>query len=892
MKRFGFFLGIVFLFVTVRAAEEVRIDVSSGAPLIVVDGEPVRARMFYGDSGAKPIPIDDELKEYAFEFVPKESSNGRAALAIYFGAKPGSVVLDDIELKEISTGRDVFPSCNFENGIEDFDRSTLRLWDKERMNFGNGNVEDGVGSNGSAALVLRFPEQKEDVRWPSLTISTPTRLDLKEGERYRMKFHAKADPPRRLYFPFTISGRGKYNKLVGNGDVFQSQIELAAAAGVSFVSFPHRIVWPKPDENPDDDLLDTQIDLALEANPNVLLIPRIYVEAPEWWLAQHPGEAMVWNREAKREAMPWDREPARPWKAASVASEKYRNDAAVVLRNMIQRIEEKYGRNIAGYHVTGQSTNEWFYLGTWEQFLNGYGDADRIAWRDWLRKKYENDDALRKAWDDPEASLDSAEVPAAELRLTAPTGILHDVGQRRAQRKILDLNQFQQDVMVDCVAHFAKVAKDAAGRKKLVLIFYGYEFEFGDPYNGPACTGHYALSKLLKSPDVDILCAPFSYHGRSSGEAALQMSPAESVALAGKMWLNEDDLRTHLTPQSGFAGSKTWEGTQEGTLRLLTRNLGNCALGNYGTWWMDLAASGWYEDPVLWQSLMKKIEPLDRDRLVRPKPFRPEIGLFVDEASALAVAVGGPALTSPALGDVRRQAACCGAPFGQYLLDDLLDGKVDVKLNVLANAWRLDKAQRKRLKEVVKGKTNIWSYAPGYLDEENGGSLATMKELIGLTMKRVDGTQIRVTPTERGVAWGLSPEPFGKARPIVPLFAVADARPEEILATYPDGSAAVVLRKESDGTNTLFVGTPASTPELIRAAARLAGVHLFTDKNCVVYANDPYVLLHAASDGPIDIDFGRKGRIVDFLRNAELGVGPKLTLVLRKGDSLLLEAKP
>lgn len=62
---------------------------------------------------------------------------------------------------------------------------------------------------------------------------------------------------------------------------------------------------------------------------------------------------------------------------------------------------------------------------------------------------------------------------------------------------------------------------------------------------------------------------------------------------------------------------------------------------------------------------------------------------------------------------------------------------------------------------------------------------------------------------------------FGAGRPVRPLFAATDAKPEETLAVYPDGSSAMALRRQLDGWS-LFVGVPGLTSELLRMAARQA----------------------------------------------------------------------
>ena len=96
---------------------------------------------------------------------------------------------------------------------------------------------------------------------------------------------------------------------------------------------------------------------------------------------------------------------------------------------------------------------------------------------------------------------------------------------------------------------------------------------------------------------------------------------------------------------------------------------------------------------------------------------------------------------------------------------------------------------------------------------------------------------------------------FGSDAPVRPLFAAADAKPEETLATYPDGSAAVALRETRNGWS-LFVGPPGLTSELLRPPRGEPAYTCITKTDCNVYANGPYLVLHASQDGAIELDTG------------------------------------
>jgi hypothetical protein len=104
---------------------------------------------------------------------------------------------------------------------------------------------------------------------------------------------------------------------------------------------------------------------------------------------------------------------------------------------------------------------------------------------------------------------------------------------------------------------------------------------------------------------------------------------------------------------------------------------------------------------------------------------------------------------------------------------------------------------------------------------------------------------------------------------------------------YADGSAAIAMRHTAEGLS-LFVGPPGLTSELLRLVARASGVHLFTEGDCNVYANGPYLVLHASQDGPLAVDTGTAGPVRDLLDGNLIGQGPQITLPIKKGETRIL----
>lgn len=842
----------------------VRVDPSGGAPRLVVDGRPVRARVFWGAPGSSPIPVGPEWMEVRFEFVARHDA-AAGTMHFRFGQEPGEVALDDVRVTDLDTGADLVGNCDFETGPAGFTRDWT-VWPTGAANtVGQVRVAPGAGRDGTAGLLVSLAAPKSG-EWPDFHVYHLPRLAVKKGHHYRVTLQARATPARALTVAFYRPG-ASYVLLGGPPDRFASQIRLAAGAGVDIVSFPADLPWPRAGEPADWSMVDDQCQAVLDANPRALLLPRMGMDPPAWWRDAHPDDVMKWDDGHRGPAV--------------VASPLYRREAAARLHALVEHLEARFGGSVAGYHPCGQNTGEWFYQDTWLRPLNGYATADLTAWRGWLKSKYRSDATLAAAWRDPAATLAGAAVPTAAARRAAPSGILRDPA---TERPLVDWAAFQQEAMAGCVTELAHAARTASHGRKLVVFFYGYGFEFAAIENGPATSGHYAFRRLLDCPDVDVLCSPISYHDRGVGQGAPAMSAAESVALAGKLWLNEDDTHTYLATgnQPGWTDHAADIGQTNG---LLTRNVAQEALRNFGTWWMDLGASGWFDDPAMW-AVMKRLEVLDLPLLKTPTPYRPEVAAVLDERSLTRVAAGGVTVTRPGVYEARTALGRMGAPYGQYLLDDVTAGKVHARVYVFLDAWCLDAAQRTALRRATRGAANVWCYAPAAQDE-NRPTPAAMSELTGFRVRPVEPRAAVATPTAAGRRLGLGMAP-GVAARVRPLFAAADATGDEVLATFPDGSAAIALRRTGDGVS-LFAGAPGLTPDLLRVAARAGRAHLFTETDCNVYASGPYVVLHAARDGDVTLRLPRGGAVRDLMTDRTVGEGPRLSIPLRKGETRVLQ---
>jgi hypothetical protein len=833
------------------AALSVRVVTTPGGPQIAVDGKPIPPRFFWGSLNGGRVALTPEWTPQSFEFMPGEV-DGSGTLHFRFSQTAAELWLADLRLQDAVTGEDVLPTDSFATAAGY--GKTWNTWPLAEAN----TVGTAELSDGALHVTLRNPPGGG--KWPDFHLHSKANLRFAKDRLYRCSFRARATPGVDLRPQVYHIIGGVYTYVGGPPGAFLSQIALARDAGVNLVSFSAPSCWTAPEKPVSWLALDSLCRQIIAVNPQVLLVPLVSADAPNWWLEAHPESRMVYDGD-------------KAVVHSCVSDREYRADVCAHLEKLSRHLTEEFPDHFAGIHPCGQNTGEWFYYDSWQRPLSGYDKDTRAAFRQWL-----------KALGDPGA--DTAEPPSADERRAHPNGLLRDPAK---ERRLIEFARFQQQEMADHVLAMAAACRRGTLGQKLVIFFYGYLFEFPPVQGGAPTSGHYALGKVLKSKDIDILCSPISYTDRDWLGTAPCMTAAESVMKAGILWLNEDDSRTFLDPRQQ---ERVLEGglvNLEQTQQVMLRNTAQESLRGFGSWWMDLPAQGWFNDARIWE-MMVKLQAVDAAMAQRVRAFTPEIAAIIDEDSMCHLPGGSAAFARPLIYEGRAALGRCGAPYGQYLLDDVIAGQVTAKLQVYLAAYALTPAERAALAKPHPDSTRVWCYAPGYIQADRLDA-AGITDLTGFEVRPVALVPAAVTLTAAGQRAGLTEGweagNLGTPKePVTPLFAVI-ATPDETWASYSDGSPAIAVRRTARGLE-VFVGVPKLTPELLRALAKLAGVHVYTEGKATVWATDGYLSFQAHEAGPLTLDLGSAGPVYDALDGRALGQGPTLTLTVRQGETRVL----
>ncbi|HCA46028.1 MAG TPA: hypothetical protein DEP45_01355, partial [Armatimonadetes bacterium] len=682
-------------------------------------------------------------------------------------------------------------------------------------------------------------------------------------------------------------------------------------AGIELFFIHSNLPW-LDDPRLDINSLDHNLARLRREVPGARVFLRLNLHPPRAWLEANPDELYrlesgeLLHTDYISCFYSWPNMPV-----YSLVSSKWRADAGEQLRQLLDMVEAlPQGDAVVGHFLSAGATSEWIQRGG----IGDHGGAFHRHFSDWLRGKYGTVESLCSAWKQPGIDFASAPYPAAKrlaavrgMDLTAPaddpptSDLFLGLFANPANRDVLDLHEAAREGIVESIEHFARIVKDHSSGRLLVGAFHGQLLNTR------------LRRTLLESEHLDFLANPGIYVNRRPGEITDIHCMSDSFLLHNKIYMVEDDVRTHRSPP--VVREHYFIRSVDDAVTQMKRDFGRDLCRNLYGWWFDMydpdAASKvatvdaarnipspphergtwWYDDPEL-LGLMKRVQEIARDSLAADCRRCSEIAVVMDERSAGLSLAAHNRMVDWRMSILSR----LGAPVDFLYTDDLSDPRMrDYKLYIFPNAWTMDEAQRKSVAGKVRrnGAVSLWMYVAGAHRPDDGSfSAANAAELTGFefschadlietafTLSGHDHQAVAGCDAERmhgrfnyevyrnGVR---RPVPGGGPNYQAPTLIVSDPEAEVLGSFAADGSPALALR-DWGAWRSVHCATQFMEPELLRALARYAGCHIVCDTDDFVFMNASYLSVHAASSGMKRLSLPRASSVVELYTGSNYG---------------------
>lgn len=546
---------------------------------------------------------------------------------------------------------------------------------------------------------------------------------------------------------------------------------------------------------------------------------------------------------------------------ASFASTAWREAGCRYVDSVIELVtSHPQGQRVIGYMINTGETAEALLWGCQEGLYGDFSVPGINAFREWLKKRYKNEEEFQRAYRSTELAITKIVPPSLESRATA---VYRELRDPQRDLLLIDYDRFQSDLVVDTLLYWHRHARRRLGDGKLLGCFYGYCLWGSGMLNTTPAQGHCALGRLLEAPEIDFVTGITTYWKRALGQPGNYMLPVASVSRHGKLHWNEDDLRTHVvlsndnvwaTPAAGVPATET------GSISIYRRQFCRALTDGSQTWYYDIVG-GMYNSPGIMNEFRKQCEVAaglaDADM-----SSCAELACVVSELTPMYhrqypgnLHQYRETVANLLCDRITEGLYRIGVPLDWYLSSDLSKAnfsqyKVIYFFNQVV-ATEQERAAIERLKNA--GRTLIFLWSPGFLTETSAGSKFS-SELTGIHMSEETlrgPARVRITdftmPMTRELATIRS---LGTDFIYSPLLAIEDSE-AKVFGRYEWNEMPAAACKTYRGWTSVVLGTCTSEPELLRAIMRNAGCTIRCETGDVIMENRSVLGVHAWHGGPL-----------------------------------------
>ncbi|OQA82196.1 MAG: hypothetical protein BWY31_03338 [Lentisphaerae bacterium ADurb.Bin242] len=525
----------------------------------------------------------------------------------------------------------------------------------------------------------------------------------------------------------------------------------------------------------------------LSINPVAYFKIQFSLLMPESWIDVNPEELVELDNKLNtvRNQVSWKRQP-------SYASLKWRDNAAAMLTDFLETVKKTpYADRIVYCQPLYGNAGEWNHWGYHEKAFVDYSKPMQNAFRQWLRKRYSSNEALQKAWQNPDITFESEQlVPPRSVRNSGidPTRL-----EAKSGMWATDYYTFFNEYTADTISFFAGVIKHVSNRRLLVGAYYGYFFGHynAGPYHFQD-SGHYGVGRLLQSPDIDCFGGPYIYNNRIRH---LELNGiANSPALHGKLWVSEEDTRTHLSEKNEIQNGATADLNE--TLAILKRNLMLNLERGSSCYYFDFMKD-WYRDPEVMTTL-GQFQKFDQV-LHTLKRRNPQVAMIFSEETV-------PYLTPGNTLGIWKTAMhsfshAWSVPYDSYLLSDL--DRIDFskyQMMIFTNCYYADTKIVSQVRKLAANdnRTLVFLYLPGVLNSQGEVDLKQAEDLTGIPLalnRQGEPVTSISSPWQKDHVY--------RHTPFALKSTAADAS-ANLMGTLSDGSPAMAVKKFNKWTSVVI----------------------------------------------------------------------------------------
>ena len=662
-------------------------------------------------------------------------------------------------------------------------------------------------------------------------------------------------------------------KVQENLEVTQAQVTLATNAGFNRFAVPVALDWSEPAEATAG-VYNALLEPYVKVNGNARLLLCVDLNPPAAWLERHPEAAIKVN----------DTLQAYP----SIASKLWRDSAQQLLEVLIREVESgPFKERVSGYELIALTDQRWKLTDEFDR-----SETNTAGFRAWLERAYNNEDALRRAWNMPEASFVLASIPTRPAADTECNALV----QVPEQQPLVDFYRYCSERVADAIAGFASLTARVSTVKPLILAPYGHSYEAM-----ASGSGHFGVELLLGS-DITGLVSPVSYFDRGLGGVGGMMGAIDSLKARGKTWYIVDDTRTGMERAEDTGKFARIKGIRpQDIYEVQRRNFAMAVTYGLGLIWSDPQGEGWLNDEEQWTqfSLLKDIyEKRIADGGENPQgDENATVTVVVDESSNFYLQCAEH-MNAVLLQRGRDAVLRSGVSTRFHLLRDVVEGVAPpTPVYLFLNAFHLSEEDRTRLHSrlTMEKACAIWVYAPGYF----GGAAPSVENIRAVTRMTVQAFD---KPTQSGSRYLLPggymmpEETFGTQEVWSPLFYVEPTEDVDFLARYTsdEKKGSIAMLGVSEGWTSVYIAEPELTPALLSELFRMLELPMYP--NLVesalydaIFARGSLLAVHASKVGKRSLYLGGFCNILDLLK-PEIGLYQKdnILLPMQQGETRLL----